>query len=137
MNDKNKLPEQPKETQLTLSQEQFSGPIPHPLHLEHYERVIPGAGKLIVNMAKDQAEHRQYLEKKIVKSANIQSYLGQIFAFIIGMTVILTGAFLVYHNKQLSGMISIVGALGALISIFVYGKKQEEADLKKKQNRDK
>ena len=67
----------------------FSGPLPPPEVLEKFERVSPGAAKIIVDMAKNQSEHRQGLENRVIDSGINNSKLGLIFGLTIGMVGIL------------------------------------------------
>ena len=55
--------EELKKLLLAVSQE-FTGPIPPPSMMEQYEKTLPGSADRILNMAENQSEHRQSLEKK-------------------------------------------------------------------------
>lgn len=44
--------------------EHFSGPIPHPKHVEGYEKIEPGAANRIISMAEKQQDHHIEMEKR-------------------------------------------------------------------------
>jgi len=62
--------------------------------LERYDQISPGAAQKIISMAESQAEHRKYLEKKVVDSRVGDSRLGLYFGFGTGMTLIIAGVIL-------------------------------------------
>ena len=50
------------------SEQSFQGPIPPPVALEGYERVVPGAAERILRMAEQEALHRQALEVEAMRA---------------------------------------------------------------------
>ncbi len=98
---------------LTLSQQQFQGPLPPPEILQEYDTVVEGAAERIIVMAEAQASHRKALEAKALdaqvsdaQSVRKEARLGQIFAFLIAVMGILTGAYVVVKSSGLSGRIA-------------------------------
>lgn len=68
----------------------FSGPIPAPEDLEHYDRICPGFADRILKMAEAQAANRQVLERKNadiaaqdVADARKETKRGQWMSFMI------------------------------------------------------
>ncbi|KVQ12026.1 hypothetical protein WJ99_13865 [Burkholderia ubonensis] len=47
-----------------VKSEMFSGPIAHPKHIEHYEKVYPGAAKIIFDQFQANAEHARRMEER-------------------------------------------------------------------------
>jgi len=113
--------------------ESHSGPLPKPEMLEKYDKVVPGAGERIIVMAEEQAKHRQKLEEKVVFSKSGDSRLGVWFAFILAFTSIICGCFLIYNNKSVEGLSTIITAIAALVGTFIFGKYQEKKELEKKE----
>lgn len=103
----------------------YSGPLPMASEFEKYELACPGAGNIILNMADRQSIHRQELEKSVVLGNQKRSNQGQIFAFILGLTGILGGLYLVSIGKDVQGFGTVIGAIATLVGIFVYGRKAE------------
>lgn len=52
-----------------LTQQQFSGPVPHPQILQGYDQIIPGAAERILRMAEEDAEHQREIEKTAITLA--------------------------------------------------------------------
>lgn len=119
MSEENKLKN--KNHSIIAQQSSFSGPIPPPQFLEQYDKVVPGAAKIIIDMANNQAEHRQDLEKKVIGSDILNSRLGLVFGFVIGMTGIITGALVVVSGQVIAGLIVSGGTIASLVGTFVYG----------------
>ena len=112
---------------VTVTKEQFlassfSGPLPPPQILRAYEDVFPGCAERIVAMAEKQSSHRQVLETDRITATNQTEHRGQIFAFVIALTSILGGIYLISIEKDAGGLTAIIAALVGLVGAFVYGK---------------
>lgn len=113
----------------------FEGPLPHPDILNRYGDVDKNIPRLIVDMAQKQTNSRIENEKleqesiiKIRKAYVEQeskfNNRGQLYSFIIIMTLILGGIYLLNNDKNISGYVSLgIGVVGA-ISILVYKDKK-------------
>ena len=107
----------------TVSMEShFHGPIPHPEILKGYNDVIPDAAERILKMAENQAIHRQDVEKEVVSSGIRNETLGLVMAFLIVVGTIGSGIFLIFANKGLLGLSSVIAAIVGAASIFIIGK---------------
>lgn len=82
-------------TKIQLSESHFSGPLPHPDLLKQYDEAIPGLGKQIVQMARDEQEHRHSRENKETSTV----VRGQIFAFIIVVLLIIAALICVFYGQ--------------------------------------
>ena len=120
-------PAEPKEAGVSLvHQEFYYGPIPSASGLARYEKVQPGAADRLIKMAENQAKHRQDIESKAL-SADIKSqHRGQIFGFSIFVLTIIIGFILILQDKEVIGIVSILGSLGAIIGLFVYTHKSSK-----------
>jgi uncharacterized membrane protein len=106
--------------------EMFSGPVPHPEIIERYEKIYPGAAKMIFEEWDNQVKHRQGIEKSVIKTDNLKSLLGVFFGFIIAMTTILGGIYTAVQGKPfLGGALSFTG-LAMLVTAFITNKKTDE-----------
>lgn len=115
---------------LEIRAQHFQGPIPPPDTLAKYEKIIPGAAERILAMAEKQGNHRRNLEAKVIDKDSGRASRGQIFAFIITITIIVGGFVMVWQGKSLEGMASIIGAITALVGVFIYGKVSKNRNLK-------
>ncbi len=110
----------------------YSGPLPPPEALAKYEQILPGAADRILRMAEEQSAHRQHLEKVVIGSNSSTQQRGLVCAFIIAMSAICGGVWLSLKGMSGTGLTAIIGALGALVGVFVYGKSEQKKELKSK-----
>lgn len=114
---------------LKLVSETFSGPLPPPKVLEKYKDIKNDAPDIIFRMAENQNEHRLSLEKQeqdnIINLRTMQvnneikyNYIALILMFIIIMTLIIIGAFLILKDKNVSGYISLGVAIIGVLKIL-------------------
>ena len=96
--------------------------------LAQYNTVFPGCAERIVKMAESQSEHRQRLEKSVIESNIKAEQRGQIFAFILGAIAIVGGIGLIGLGKDVQGLVAIIGALGSLVGIFIWGRWRKEKE---------
>ena len=132
------LDELPEDTKVQMieriSYEQmlYSGPIPPAEEMAKYNQVIPNGGDRIMAMAEKQSEHRQSLEKSVVKSKNRDSLLGVIFAGAIGITGLILGYFLITNGHKITGTLFAGTPLATLVGLYLRGTNLDKEDLQQK-----
>ncbi|MFK4442870.1 putative membrane protein [Caballeronia udeis] len=47
-----------------MMSESFSGPTPHPKHVQQYDQILPGAAKIIFDQFQANAEHQRRMEER-------------------------------------------------------------------------
>jgi uncharacterized membrane protein len=100
--------------------------------LAAYDQIFQGCADRILKMAESQSSHRQELEKAVVL-ANVQdAKRGQNYAFILGLASILSGAGLIALGRTVEGLVAIIGALGTLAGVFVWGRRRQEQERQRK-----
>lgn len=57
------------------------------------------------------------------RTARWSTILGQMFAFIVAMTIILGGFYLVLHDKSPEGITVVVATVAAIVTAFIYGRR--------------
>jgi uncharacterized membrane protein len=82
--------------------ESYSGPIPHPRHLEEIERIAPGSARLIIDAAMREQKHRHSMQQLEI----LYPYGGLICGFILMALCIAGAVFMGMENKPI-----IVGLL--------------------------
>jgi len=106
----------------------FSGPLPAPQMLEGYDRVLPGLAGRIVERWERESDHRQHIEKAVVRSRiSIQSR-GQIIGAIISVIVLAAGIVFVATGRDTTGLVAILAPLAVLVGAFVYGEVKSRAE---------
>ena len=119
---------QSQQSVITHAEMTYSGPLPHPKHLEKYEDVCPGAADRIIAMAEGQAKHRQNMEHFVIKANGRNSTLGVIIGGIVAVLAIGCGTHIIE-----SGYITMFGSLSTLVGVFIYGKRANRKELIEKQ----
>jgi uncharacterized membrane protein len=119
-------------SELRIQAATFSGPLPPPDALERYNQILPGAAERIIAMAETQHNHRLGLEKHVVHSNVEAQRLGTVLGFIVAMTVVIGGMYLVHEGKSGEGLAAILTALASLVGVFLYSKHEQQKELGKK-----
>ena len=109
-------------------EETFAGPIPHPEIIEKYEKIYPGAAKIIFEEWDRQVKHRHEIEKSVIKTDNTKSILGVLLGFIIVVVAIGGGVYTVLQGKQLFGGGLSLAGLAMLATAFITSKKKKDKD---------
>jgi uncharacterized membrane protein len=115
------------------TQYSYSGPLPHPEILEHYDRIVPGGAERIFAQFESQSLHRQKIEASVVRSNSFVQIFGAISALLLGAVAIGGGLYLVYLGKSLEGFGAFFTGLSSLVGVYVYGKISQTAERKAKQ----
>lgn len=110
----------------------FTGPLPPPDVLTKYNDALPGAAERIVAMAERQSAHRQEIEKTVIGSNAFVQKVGPFLGFIVAMTVVGGGLYLIAHGQSLYGLSAVIAALASLAGVFIYGKATQKRDLEDK-----
>lgn len=104
------------------------GPIPSAEALNKYNQVLPGAADRILSMAEKQQDHRHQLEAVAVRSRERKGFLGQIFGFVVAMTAIIGGTYLLSIGKSAEGFTTMILAVGSIVSIFIFGRRSQSKE---------
>jgi uncharacterized membrane protein len=116
-------PQQPQTTIVASHQQLRIAPLPTPNELAQFDQVLPGLAERIVRMAEQNGEDRRRTNRTI----RWVTMLGQIFAFIIMMTALAGGFYLVNSGKDTAGIAAIITAIGVPLATFVYSRARARA----------
>lgn len=118
--------------QYTEQRIEYSGPLPHPAILKGYNDIVAGSADRILQQFEEQGRHRRKQEERVV-SHNIRgSTLGQVFAFVLFMTIIVGGGLLIDRGKDIAGAAAIVSAVVGSAYVLHGAKKAKQGDLETK-----
>jgi uncharacterized membrane protein len=110
----------------TIVAQHFSGPLPPPSVLEHYERILPGAAERIITKFEHQTEHRLEIEKSVIRTSNFKEIAGLFCGFIVAMTTIGGGIYTaILGHSLLGGSLSFAG-LAVLVGAFITWQKTKK-----------
>src|SRR5258708_7871031 len=121
-NNSDQITQEKKNSQVIVHQQQttqFSGPIPPPEIIEKYEKIYPGAAKIIFEDWDKQVNHRQDLERRLVSTDNTKSLLGVVFGFIIQAGAIIAGIYTAIRGLVAFGFVIVFAGLLLLTVAFI------------------
>lgn len=110
----------------------FPGVIPPPALLEHYERISPGAANRILTQFEEQGRHRRKLENQVIWNNVVGGILGQLFGFLLMVSAVGLGGFLIYSDKPVAGLASIISAVGGAAYVLRRAEMARREDLARK-----
>lgn len=113
------------------------GPLPDPETLTGYSNLIPDGANRIMLMAEKQLEHRMRMENKVVGGQMIQSNIGQVLAFLIGIAALGAATYCIVQGHEWPGSVLGVGGLTGLVTAFIKGRSQQTRSLEEKRPRPK
>lgn len=105
-----------------IEQSSFSGPLPSPVILEEYDRIVPGAAERILKMAEAEAQFQHDITSRALNAEAKEVGRGQILGFLMGALALLTSALALWlghpDTASVIGGTTVVG----LVSVFVVGR---------------
>lgn len=99
----------------------FSSPYPPPAVLREYNDAIPKAGDSIVEMVKAEQVHRHEMNRGALTTVRV----AQVMAFVVIMSVIGGGFWLLATGHESAGVASFITALSAILIAYITGKVTE------------
>lgn len=103
-----------------------AGPLPSPEVIAGYERVLTGSADRIIRMAEKEQDHRHQLQIEAQRLTSRVIFIGQFSAFILGISGIAGGIYLVNNDKSLAGFGIFFTSLTALIGLFFYNQNRRK-----------
>ena len=100
------------------------GPIPSPEVIAGYEKVLAGSADRIIRMAEKEQDHRHKLQLQNQSQLVRLTFIGQLFAFAIGISGVAGGIYLVKCDKSITGFSMFFSSLAALVGIFLFNRKR-------------
>lgn len=117
--DAGQLPQHQRPQATFIAQQQIRiAPLPKPEELAAYNDALPGLAERIVTMAEENGRDR----RKNNRTMRWVSILGQLFVFILMMTGLLGGFYMVNEGKDVAGVAAIVTAIATPLGVFVYSR---------------
>lgn len=121
------------EHKIAFRQELYSGPLPHPETLARYDQIVPGSAERIISVFEKQVDHRHKLENKFFDQRASESKLGTACITVLAIVLIGSGTFLVFNNKEVTGMITSLSGLLPIAFGYIRGKMIQSQNLSKKE----
>lgn len=115
----------------------FSGPLPPPDLLKHYDEIQNGFAERIIKMAEQDAEHTRDMQRRILEAKKSEVSLGQIFGFLIGIIALICGTVAAIYDHPIVGALIGSGGVIGLVSVFIYGRSKAEGEQKEEKKKEK
>ncbi len=115
----------------------FAGPIPPPALLAEYEQACQGSANRILAQFEEQGRHRRRLENRVVWYNVLSGTLGQVSGFLLFLAAIGGGIFLLYNDKSVEGLVSIITAVGGAAWVLRKAEVSRQKELSTKRDQEK
>ena|SRR5579863_439249 len=103
-------------------QEVYAGPLPHPEHLDQFERTLPGAADRILIMAEQEQTHRHTWEQRELGSSILTERIGLFGGIAVAISLI-AGALVCAIWDQKTIGIALVAASGvSMVPAIIQGR---------------
>lgn len=73
----------PQDVTLVEAKREYSGPLPAPEHLEHYEKIAPGSAERIIQFMEKEQKHRHSMDSQSLEFQKTEALRGQGLGFIV------------------------------------------------------
>ena len=117
-----------QEELLVARAELFAGPLPHPDHLAEYEKIHSGSADRILRMAEDEAQHRHRIESIVIESNVKLEARGQLFGFLIAVTALAGGIWIMASGYSLWGAAMVTVAVTGLSGLFIWARREKKRE---------
>lgn len=107
--------------QKIFAQEHFSGPLPHPRHLAHYEATLPGAAERILNMAETEQIHSAEMDQMIVRAQIEDQKRGMNYGLFALILILGLATLFGFLGQNLTAGLFLGTAVLGSIPVFVNG----------------
>jgi len=102
-----------------IAAEWFAGPLPHPKHLEEYERVLPGSAERVFSMAEREQAHRHGVEDRAMNIEESLGKRGQVFGLIIVLAAFGISLWLGLADHEIAAAVIGGAGLTTLVGLFL------------------
>ncbi len=110
----------------------WSGPLPDPVTLAAYERLLPGSAQRIFDRFEKQSDHRIRLEATVIENAERRANQGQWMALAIALMGLALAGFGFSSGHEIGASIVGAGVLADLAGIFIYGRREQRKEREQK-----
>lgn len=113
--------------QILAASQQWSGPLPPPAALEHFNAIIPNGAQRIMSMVEQEQAHRIAMESTAMSAATGDTKRGHLIGGGICVLAILASAVTAYIGAHPSVSIALVGLPVAVVIKAIIDRKSSGA----------
>ena len=111
-----------RDGELTVSQHETDSPIIPVAQLERLHQFKPEAVDWVITQTQIEAEHRRAEDHRVNTFIFVERTVGQVFAFLIGISGVVGGAYVAIHEQPWAGAMIASLALTGLAVVFLTGR---------------
>lgn len=114
-----------RDSEMTISQHETDSPIIPVAQLERLHQFKPEAVDWVISQTQIEAEHRRAEDHRVNTFIFVERTIGQVFAFLIGMSGVGGGAYVAIHEQPWAGATIASLALTGLAVVFLTGRNKK------------
>lgn len=103
-------------------EEYYSGPLPHPRHLEYFERTSSGAADRILSMAERQQSHRHAWEIRELRSSIVTERIGLFGGVAVAVGLIVGAVICAYFGATAIGVGLVAASAVSMVPAIIKGR---------------
>lgn len=103
-------------------EERYSGPLPHPQHLEMYERTLPGAADRILTMAEKEQDHRHAWEDRELRSSIFTETVGRFGGIGVAVALVVGAVFCAVTGANAIGVALVTASAVSMVPAIIKGR---------------
>ena len=111
--------------ELTVSQHETDAPVIPVTQLERLHQFRPDAVDWVISQTQIEAEHRREQDRRINTYIFVERTIGQVFAFLIGMSGVIGGSYVAIHEQPWAGATIASLSLTGLAVVFLTGRSKK------------
>jgi uncharacterized membrane protein len=123
--------------EITHTQVQHHGPLPHSSEIRAYDQAYKGAAKILFENFDEQSKHRRKMEELTIRAEAYERdraiqleaeeiRRGQYLAFGCVVLFVALASFAFYRNHSWAGSVFALCGIGGIVSTFVIGRNKRE-----------
>jgi uncharacterized membrane protein len=109
---------------------QYKGTLPPASELQEYDRIYPGAAKIVFDGFQAQYTHRHNMERILVSTDAYLAKWGQRFAFALGLALMGTAIFFAFRGEPAYAIGAVILAIGQSTAPFLVRSYQSSQERK-------
>lgn len=111
-----------------VTEERFSGPIPHPRHMREYEDICPGSADRLIMMAEQSLAHAQEIQRSALDGDIHDTKAGRIYGLVALIALIVAATFAMYTDHEVAAAAFLGAGVLGVVGQLIQGQKQDKSE---------
>ena len=109
-----------RRTLVRLQHSSWEGPLPPPIIIEEFDRIVPGAAARILDEWEAEAAHRRAFERRAVVIEGLERIGGRILAFAFAVAALGVAVYLASIGAEWASGLIGTGTIASVVASLVY-----------------